>query len=223
MHACAWCPIRLHSCFLKASCIVRSCLFSNTRYTRGIHYIIIGSFLYSNFPLLDHIHFQFLDLIHVLGKLLERMSLIWILRNTWCIILQFHIIEALSWVPCIRTSYAWCMVGACLSIWCILLKMQLNNCHLPNTYQSPSHARQIMVFGVWVEEGIEQVCRFQLFSMNVRYNVWYSTHCAVFRTAVSIWSSGLGTKLLLLLLGLIISFWYHVSSSLVFYYVQYYF
>ena len=48
------------------------------------------------------------------------------------------------------------------------------------------------------------VCRFQLFSMNVRYNVWYSTHCAVFRTAVSIRGSVLGTKLSLLL-GLIIT------------------
>ena len=54
----------------KIAFMLSQSLFSNTRYTRGIHYIIIGSFLYSNFPLLDHIHFQFLDRIHVFGKLL---------------------------------------------------------------------------------------------------------------------------------------------------------
>ena len=42
--------------------------------------------------------------------------------------------------------------------------MQLNNCYLPNTYQSPSHARQIMFFWGWVEEGIEQVTVLCVFS-----------------------------------------------------------
>ena len=73
----------------------------------------------------------------------ERMSLIW--RNAWCIILQFWFMDALSWVPCLRISYAWCMVGALIYIYCILLKMQSNNCHLPNTHQSPSRAGQIYV------------------------------------------------------------------------------
>ena len=93
-----------------------------------VHDIIIGSFLYSNFHLLDR--------IHVIGKLLGVGENVTDLDSEEHLMHNITVSVHGSTLVSTMNMYIMCMVhgGSLLNIWCILLKMQLNNCHLPNTY-----------------------------------------------------------------------------------------
>ena len=93
-----------------------------------VHDIIIGSFLYSNFYLLDCIH-VFRKLLGVGENVPELVSEEHLMHNITVLLHGSTLVSTMN-------TYIMRMVhgGSLLNIWCILLKMQLNNCHLPNTY-----------------------------------------------------------------------------------------